>query len=177
MIQCPQCKNTLPDFVQACQFCGADVSKLAKASGGSGEPKTGSGVDRKWVLIAYYVVGSLWLLDAGFGIVSSIRGLTSGEGDSIKIFAIAGILVSAVHLFAAIGWLARIRLVRTIIRWILGLNLIFSLLDLIPAVISILAIGVFGLLSTLLVMLQIAVYAGMFWLMGETESDLWARDR
>jgi len=163
--------------VQACQFCGADVSKLSKAGGGSGEQQTGSGVDRKWVLIAYYVVGSLWLLDAGYGIITNILGAVNGEDDVARAIAVAGILVSGVHLFAAIGWLARIRLVRTIIRWILGLNLIFSVLDLIPAVISILAIGVFGLLWTLFVMLQIAIYAGMFCLMGETESDLWARDR
>jgi hypothetical protein len=165
MIQCPNCKNTLPDTFTQCQFCGADVTKVVrpaptkKASRPLYEPP-------KWVWIAYFGIAGYWLIG---GIMDVVRGLTSLSGAGA--FAYIGIAFGAFTALVGIGLMARVELVRGIVNVICFLRIIFGLLGLWGALWGSLFLGPLALLFAVFAAFDIVTGILMIYLLGETEKS------
>src|SRR5213083_132352 len=110
MIQCPNCKNSLPDTFTRCQFCGADVAKVPrpvmppKASRPLYEPP-------KWVWIAYYGIAAYWVIGGGMDVFRGVKAL-SGAG----FFAYIGIAFGVATALVGLGLILHAEIVRGLVN-------------------------------------------------------------
>lgn len=132
MIQCPQCRNLVPPTFVRCQFCGKDLSGLARTARGAS-----SGTTAKEVL--YYVLAGMWVL---FGLLGVVLGLLAYGGafgeEAAKeemgfdfAIAILQLLIGAGLLFQA-DWaiaIARILCYITLALGCLGLICVWAAFD------------------------------------------------
>ena len=50
-MECPNCRNTIPDTVQFCAYCGASVTPVTPVPPAAPTVETGSGSSRRWLFI------------------------------------------------------------------------------------------------------------------------------
>src|SRR5665213_2627208 len=62
MIECPNCKASLPDWAKACQFCQTDTAQVVRPK--QDVPNARTFGPPAWIWAAYYAVSSLILIDA-----------------------------------------------------------------------------------------------------------------
>lgn len=162
MIQCPQCRNTLPDTFVKCQFCGADVTKVPRPVQPKAK-KVGYEIP-KWVWLAYFGVAGYWLIG---GIMDIVRGLQSLE--KAGGFAYFGIVFGAITALVAIGLMARVELVRGIVNILCFLRILNGALTLWGALMGSIFIGPLALLFAIFGAIDVASGLFMIYLIGETD--------
>ncbi|MBS1708793.1 MAG: hypothetical protein JSS65_08755 [Armatimonadetes bacterium] len=178
MISCPKCKQTLPDFVTTCQFCGAQIQGVKQIqavhvdSDGFEHPDTttGSGLSGEWVRRIYYGLGIFWLLTGLWSILDitvvgpASKG-TTFQGGVAYIF----LFILVIRLGLAIGYLMRASIAKKVINVFAALGLLGALLSLVGSLMSIMLVGPFGILFVLLSLLDVIVNGGIMWIIGESE--------
>jgi len=123
-IQCPQCNQSLPPGAMRCQFCGADLSQIARPAHAvahlRAQAKARSTAPH-WKEIAFHILAGLWVLSALFELLQGSHVVpalspTMGFGQYLLV-------VGAIDLILGIGMWTQNDLAMTIIKWrcILGL--------------------------------------------------------
>jgi hypothetical protein len=167
MIECPNCKASLPDWSKACQFCQADTAQVLRPK--QQTPNVNSFTIPAWIWTAYYSVSALLLINSGIGIwttVASVPKYGFGLFDYVSLaFDGFGVLVS-------IGLLFRIELIRGVMNIICFLGILSGL--------KLLAAGVFGsIISTWALLfavygaIKVILYGFMIYLIGETDKAIY----
>ena len=164
MIQCPNCKNTLPDAFTLCQFCGADVSKVPRAVAAPAQ-KTTSYQTANWVWVAYFGIAGYWLLGGAVDVFRGIQALSKTD------FAYFGIAFGAATAFVAIGLMLRAELVRGLVNILCWLRILFGALGLWGALIGSIFIGPLAIVFAVFSAFDIASGMLMIYLIGETEKS------
>ncbi|GIV01239.1 MAG: hypothetical protein KatS3mg015_0069 [Fimbriimonadales bacterium] len=148
MIQCPQCGNFVPPTFVRCQFCGRDLSNIARAVRGAS-----SGTTAKEVF--YYILAGLWVLFGLLGVVLGSLAYAGAFGEEAATeemgldFAVAVVqlLIGAGLLFQA-DWaiaIARVLCYITLALGVLGLICVWAAFDAVRLVLILLNITLAGL--------------------------------
>lgn len=159
MIQCPKCKQGLPDWVQSCQFCGADTKSVArpqvvttKRAAPAGQPS--------WIWPAYYAICLYFIVS---GVAEIIQGVV---GKEVSVFSI---IVGSVMAIIGAGLAFRAEFIRGIANiycWFVILSSGFGLLS---SIFLGLILGPAILLIVAQQILNIICAVGMIFLIGETD--------
>lgn len=168
MIQCPNCKNTLPDWAQKCQFCQTDVSKLPRAAGASKVSASGGSLSStpKWIWPLYYALSIWWIIGGAISVAQAFVG-NKGEMGVEDGF---GIAFGAIRILVGLGLAFQVEIIRGFVNVISFISLIFSVLGLLSSLASILVFGPLGLLFVVSSILDILVAGTTIWIIGETRS-------
>lgn len=164
MIQCPYCHNTLPDWSKSCQFCHADVTKVSRPAAPRQTEKPLLVPREKWVMPMYYAVAT-WFLIGGLLTMATAFTQRSELGLFTSVLAAMG----GVNVILGLGLAARVELIRGVVNFVCGLNIIFGLLSLPSAVMGTLFSGVLGAILTFRLLIDLVTNALMIYLIGETE--------
>ena len=171
MIQCPNCKNSLPDWVQNCQFCGASTANVVRQVSSNPQLRTGTvlGGPSKWVWIAYFAI-AIWFLVGGTidGIRVVMAGVGSKSPEAVTFIAVLCIF-PATRIFTGVGLLVRWEFVRKVVNFVCGIGILFDLLGIIGALLTIPITGGFGVLLLCYSIFDLSTDAGMIYLIGETD--------
>lgn len=165
MVTCTKCSSSLPDWAQQCQFCGSDVRNAARVNNQPPARQFSSAafVVPKGVWIAYYCISAYFVLS---GIGQIMIGALAKEPNVIAMI-FGGIMV-----VLGLGLSARVELVRGIVNFVCGLNIIFGLLGLATTLMTLGFFGPIGFLFVIKGAIDILTNALMIYLIGETEKGM-----
>jgi hypothetical protein len=171
MISCPKCAATLPDWTQNCQFCHADTSKVIRPVAAP-RARPYAPATPQWVWGAYYAIAGFYILQGGYDIVEAVvasQRKIMGEQIGFGFFSALSVVFGAVTALIGIGLLLKVEVVRGIVNFFCGLQIMFGLLGLAGSFIGALFTGPWGLLGVVMNVAQIAAAAFMIYLIGETD--------
>lgn len=182
MIVCSSCHQSLPDWAQKCQFCGADVSKVARPVGVDTRQTTSYSGTASWIWPAYYVLCLYWILSAlgnAFNayhtavtpVTIKLFGQSMTEAPGFSFWTYIDFAIAAFGLLVGIGLAARVELARGIANFFACLKILRGVLGIATALMSSLFIGFWGLLISLLSLLDVVAGAMTIYLIGETEKS------
>jgi hypothetical protein len=182
MIQCPNCRATLPDWQKTCQFCQSDTASVIRPNAPGSQRNPNAFSAPKWVWGAYYGLSVYWILDGAFDAGKGILQIsqanaaaTAAKDDVTRMMAQPSfvsyfmILIGTLSALFGIGLLLRNETVRGIVNFFAGLRIIFGLFGLLGSLIGTLFAGPWGLFFMLLNIITIASAAMMIYLIGETD--------
>ena len=181
MIACSGCHNTLPDWAQKCQFCGADVTKVARPAPVGKKPQTYA-PSPTWIWPVYYALCAYWIISGlGHGAETYHTAITpvkveflgmkqTMEAPGVFAFwSVVGFTLAAFRTLVGVGLAARVELARGIANFLAGLSILFGVLGLVGSFASALFIGPWAVLGILMNTADIVVGAMTIYLIGETE--------
>jgi hypothetical protein len=176
MIQCPNphCGQTVPDFMDECQFCGADLIAVDRPNRKDGE--TGTGLSHSHIKLIYNMLGLIWIGSAIWDGIQMmvIAPAVAGESLEFGVFEQVIVVMLSLKILFAIGFLAKIEIIRGIVNFFCGLQLVFGLIGLVMSI-PLLFFGSF--LSTIEMLLSAVIdlgtAAGIIWIIGETDNFQW----
>lgn len=166
---CPTCNKQVLAGVPNCQFCGSDLRGMAPTQKRSmwvdpnSHDVVHSGGRPKWVVPAYYIVASYFLLSGAFSLINLMM---LKEKD---MFTTILMIMAGIQAVMGLGLLAKIEIIRGIVNFVCGIQLIRSILGLLGSLLAIMALGPFGFLVLLFNILDIVTNAMMIYLIGETD--------
>jgi hypothetical protein len=163
MIQCPNCKNTLPNGFTRCQFCGTDVSNVPRPPDAEKVVRTSFQV-ANWVWIAYFGIAGYWLLGGAIDVFRGIQALPKA-GD----IAYVGIAFGGATALVAIGLIMRAELVRGLVNILSFLRILDGALGLWGALLGSLYLGPIAIVFAIFSGLDVASGLLMIYLIGETD--------
>lgn len=170
MIQCPQCKATLPDWAKECQFCNADTSSVARSAGADPGRNVHAFEAPKWIWGAYYGLAGYYVLNGAWGMIQGALMLSSAQ-DKLVMSAFPFILIAVgfIGLVLGLGLIVRNETVRGIMNFFCGVKILLGLLGLAGSIFSALFTGPLGIFLMFLNVLDIAVAGFMIYMIGETD--------
>lgn len=171
MINCPNCKNTLPAWAQVCQFCGANVTAVPRPMSTEPQLQTGTvlGGPNKWIWIAYFGIAIWFLIGGAIDVVRLIMLATKADSETARTITYVFCVFPGVRALIGLGLLTRVELVRGIVNFVCGLSLLFGLLGLVFNLFTMLATGIWGLIWMVFQLVDLGTNAGMIFLIGETD--------
>jgi hypothetical protein len=170
MIKCPSCQASLPAWATVCQFCKADVSKVARPAGAPAK-KTGRPV-ASWIWGAYYSLAAFYVLSGIYDIAMTFvrsKEKFMGEEIGLSFFSYIGIAIGAITALVGLGLIFRVELARGVVNFLCGLQIIFGLFGLAGAVLGTLFSGALGFVLVIMQVVQIAAAGFMIYVIGETD--------
>lgn len=177
MISCPSCQSTLPDWAQKCQFCGADVARVARPVQAPKQKQAYGYAAPRWVWAVYYLIAAYWALGGLYDVFKGAAGLAHppksdhlfGMDPSLDftIMVIAGI----VYLVIGLGLVFRVEFIRGIVSFFSWLKIIFGAFSLLGAFPLLALFPLVGIIAVTLAILDIVSAGLMIYLIGETESQ------
>ena len=126
----------------------------------------------QWIWGAYYGICVWWIIGGAGTIVDAIQMTHKkflGEEMGWSFFTYVSIAIGVLTILFAIGMMARLEVIRGIVNFACGLQIIFGLMGLTGALLGSLFSGPWGLLLVLSQVIQIATSAFMIYLIGETD--------
>ena len=181
MIACSGCHNTLPDWAQKCQFCGADVTKVSRPAPVGKKPQTYA-PSPTWIWPVYYALCAYWIVSGlGHGAETYHTAITPVKVEFLGIkqtmeapgffafWSIVGFALAAFRVVVGIGLAARIELARGIANFLSALSILFGLLGLVSSFTSAIFLGPWAILGIVINTVDIIVGAMTIYLIGETE--------
>jgi hypothetical protein len=178
IIQCPKCGQSIPNTNQVCQFCQTPIPINLRGAVQKqnlyhveGEPQAGSGFPPETVWNVYAKLTVAWITFALLDLVLTIiveLAMTKGEIEFTPGLAI-GILISVIKIILGFGLLQKWDAVRQFVSLISIIGLIRGLVTLAFSTMSIIVLGVFGLLFTIVTLFSLAINAAMIWAISETD--------
>ena len=176
MIKCPHCNNTIPATNQFCQFCKNPVPTELRAvapkpnymhddeslESGSGLPpekvwKIYYGLSWSWIGISIFLV----LILATIALINPDAGKTT--------YVIMPLIMGFATIFFGFGLLKKWETLRQIVTVICILKVLTGLVALIGFMMSIILFGVFGLIFTIMQVIDLAISCSLIWAINETE--------
>lgn len=176
MIQCPKCKQSLPDWSQNCQFCGSDVKGVSRPAAAE-KKKYAAFETPKWIWVCYYGIAIWWILGGIYDVLDSMY-VFGKPVELLKLEkefnttvgpSIFGIVVGGLTALFGIGLAVKLELIRGIVNFFAGLRLIFGLLGLAGAIMGMTFSGVLGLSFVLINLADIVTAGLLIFIIGETD--------
>ncbi|MFZ4506656.1 MAG: hypothetical protein ACOYON_03045 [Fimbriimonas sp.] len=165
MIECPSCKQQLPEWAQTCQFCKADVSKIARPKS---SPKMGASGVPQSIWIAYYGIASYFVLT---GLIRIVITLVQAKGD-LGSYGAVGLISAGISIIIGAGLIAKINFIRGIVNFCSALNALGAALGIFGSSLGGLFVGLYALLFVFLNVIDLATNVGMIYLIGETDRGM-----
>lgn len=176
-LKCPKCQASLPDWSKSCQFCGADVSKLARPVR-TDEKKHYKEFDTpQWIWICYYIIAGWWVLGGRYDVGNSFY-IFGKPLELLKLEkefhttagpSIVGVISGTITALFGLGLMLRIEIIRGIVNFVAGLKLAFGLLGLAGSLIGTGLFGAMALIGVLFNLFDIITSGMLLWLIGETD--------
>ena len=168
MIKCPQCANSLPDSYVRCQFCGADVSKVAKVGGAADitARKTYNWGPARWVVVAYNFIAVYYIATGAFSLLMGSGVLTGGKPNPFAL--LGGAFSALVGCALAFRW----EVFRSVIYFFLALSVAGGLLQLLMFS-AMTAFGAIVYLQICLTSISVIASGLMFYCYGQMTEDLY----
>jgi hypothetical protein len=171
---CPTCQKQVISGVPTCQFCGSDLRGMAPAQAkrsifidSDSYDVVHTGGKPGWAVPAYYIVASYFVLSGLVSVLLTVLNKkTMADGGS---FVYIGLAFSAVGILLGIGLLAKIEIIRGIVNFVCGLNLIFGIIGLLGSFAGVMTMGGLGVLFLIQDVVDICMNAFMIYLIGETD--------
>lgn len=165
MVTCPKCTASLPDWAQNCQFCGSDVRAVQRTADQAPTRKFTSAAFEvpKWVWIAYYFICGYFVLSGLVGILTGLLGQTQN---------VVSVIGGTISLILGVGLAFRVELIRGIVNFVCGINIIFGLIGLAGTILSIALLGPLGVLLLIFRVFDLVTNGMMIYLIGETEKGM-----
>lgn len=184
MIACSSCRQSLPDWAQKCQFCGADVSKVARPIAAAPRNRGPLVAQPSWIWPVYYALCAYWIV-SGLGhaadthhvAVTPVKLEMFGVKETMaapgltSFGAILGFSIALFRIVVGIGLAARLEFARGIANFLAGLSILFGVLGLAGSLLGTLFAGPWGLVRALLNTVDIVSGAMTIYLIGETEKN------
>ncbi|MBX3118021.1 MAG: hypothetical protein KF784_03080 [Fimbriimonadaceae bacterium] len=167
MITCPQCKNSLPDWAQSCQFCGSPLTNVPRPKVEK-ERRTNLGAIPKWIWALYYTVCIYWLVEGTFDILTSFHVIQFGS-EKVEAVDPFGIIAGGISVICGLGLIIRLEFIRGIVNFVCFLNILSGLLGGWAGLMLMAVNGMYGSIILILNALQVITSALMIWLIGETD--------
>lgn len=182
MIACSGCHATLPDWAQKCQFCGADVTKIARPVADLPRKSAPLVKAAGWIWPAYYALAFYWVVSGIGGAFDTYRtavtpvtikfmGTSMTNRPGFGFWSILGFAIAAFTLLVGIGLAARVEIARGVANFLAAVKILFGILGVVGALAGTLLIGPLGLLLALLKTLDVIAGAMTIYLIGETEKN------
>jgi hypothetical protein len=175
MITCTGCHNTLPDWAQKCQFCGADVTKVARPVATPRGPvalKPAAG----WVWVVYFIVAAYWLISGLTGIGTTVKDATTPREllhmtytPGFGLFQILSIAWSTFTAAVGAGLALRIEAARGVVNFFSFIKIFVGVCGVALAFLGTMLAGPLGLLFVAIFTLDIIIGALTIYTIGETE--------
>lgn len=183
LIACPKCGQTIPSSVDRCQFCGETIPANLKLRPDESvyhdedALQIGSGLpdEKVWKIyngLCWFLVGLAAWNVLGHFVLRPLLERESAFGAN-EVVLIVFVLVQAAFGYAL---LQRVEWVRNVATFVMLAGTVVALLKLIGYLLSITMFGLLGVLFVILGLVELAIWGGMFWAIGETER-LIERDR
>lgn len=179
MITCPNCRQTLPDFVNQCQFCGADTRAVQRPAfqpvddDGFDQPdlRTGSGLSGEWVRRIYYGLGTMWIVTGVWGLLDITLIGPAASKKPFEMSLLTGLIIgiTCIRLVLAVGYMMRANIAKQIINVFAAIGLLFALLGLVGSLMTIMLVGPLGVVFVILQLIDVIVNGGIMWIIGESE--------
>lgn len=163
MIECPNCKASLPDWAKACQFCQADTTKVIRPV--QNVPNARTFDTPAWVWSSYYAVTSLILIDALSNIGVT---LAHSQKDGVDFIGTIVIVFNSVSALMGIGLLFRINFIRAIVNFMCFLGILDGLFGIATGLFGTL-LSAWSLIWVVVNIVQVCIYGFMIYLIGETD--------
>ncbi len=128
MAVCPSCQQTLPDWAQQCQFCGAKLVISSTSATKNPYARGRLEVPRKVVLL-YTLCAVFWVLD-GIRYILSATGFPNFGSTRIGPGMILFILLAAATMIAGLLLIAKVPIVQRAVRTIAWINIILGAINL-----------------------------------------------
>lgn len=163
MIQCPNCKATLPDWVQQCQFCQAPTGHVLRPR--QNAPNVRAFEVPAWIWACYYGIAGLITIESIIDIVTTLVHAKHGLGFFDGVF----LVFSAVECLVGVGLLLRLELVRSIVNIVCFAGILRHLFGFLTSFALMIVWPVVGVLLFVLNILFIIQYGFLIYLIGETD--------
>lgn len=184
MISCSGCQQTLPDWAQKCQFCGTDVTKVARPASAPKRSNAPLAAPAGWIYPVYYALCAYWII-SGLGhaaqsyhtAVTPVKLEMFGMKETVEAPGLAsfgfmlGIAIAAFRVVVGAGLAARLEFARGIANFLAGLSILFGLLGLAGSFIGALVLGPWAILGIVMNTVDIVVGGMTIYLIGETEKN------
>lgn len=175
MNKCPHCDQTLPDWADYCQFCKNPIPRTQQKEKVFGHKfdqyDTGYKTYKTpaWVRPVYHIMACLLMLSGLWDIFFTIA---NQPEDGLGMMSFIGLTFSGVTVLMGLGLLLHIKIARTIVNFLCGINIIFGLIGLILNFAFMMASPYAGV-AVLFSILDLFINGFMMYLIGETESEPW----
>lgn len=170
-ITCPGCKQILMGGVQKCQFCGADVSKIAVPKVSAPQrAKIAAFETPKWVWVCYYLLAGWWTLSALVSMVLSISRYSNTDLAAMLPFVL---FFDVLGLILGVGLFLKIKLIRKAMNWIAGFKILGGIRSLLYGGLYTAVSPQLGMFITISGILNILLGGFTIYLLAETSDNLW----
>jgi len=175
VISCPKCKSSLPDWVQQCQFCGADTTKVARPVIQKTKPKIAAFETPLWVNIAYYSIAGWFILSALVSAATTVIAINSSSNRNSILgeptaFSYVGLVFCVIQVLIGLGLILKIEIVRAIVNFFCAIQILMSILGGLAAFPMMVLSPLAGILYLLYQIFNIATAGFMIYLIGETDA-------
>lgn len=170
MIVCPNCKNTLPDWVTSCQFCQADVRSVQRTPNKDDVERYSYKLPDKTLWSIYYALCIFWLIGGAWDIYEGIPRPKGGEAGMLGFGDMLSLAFGTFSVLVGLGLLLKIEIIRGIVNVISALNLLFGLIGLVTGIFALFTMAGLGYLLVAMNLLQVIVSGATIWIIGETQS-------
>ena len=171
MVTCPNCRSTLPDWVQRCHKCNTDLSQEVRTHTPRTEPGARSSKPEKrigWIL--YYVFSVLWIFDGARVIIATLGFMKeNGTGSPFASWGIIGTVIGVANVSIGVGLILRVEFLRGVANFLCGLNLLGAGFGVVGAILVAPVLGAVGLVAVVISILYCLVYGLQIWAIGETD--------
>lgn len=175
MITCPNCKKTLPDWAQNCQFCGSDLKSVARPFLAPVQGRArGSARTADWIWPAYYGICGWDILNGIYGIIMGLQphrahGLMPATSSNPFL-----IFFGVFEIIWGLALAAKIEIVRGITNILCFLSIAAGVLQLVGYALSTALVPFFGgalvvVAAIFMTVFNIACSGLMIYLLGETD--------
>ncbi len=161
MIQCTKCGAKLPDWTPVCQFCQTDLSHVPRPKPDDPKARIKYYEPQPWVNVVYNLIAVYWVLNGIYRVLVG-SGVLGEQSFALVIIGVFGALFG-------VGMLARVELVRGIVNFVCGINIIFGVTCLGLSVITSPLVGPLALVGIVVQILDILQSAFLIYLIAETD--------
>lgn len=163
MIKCPKCGATLPQWAQACQFCGTGVANVPRPKPDPRAQRAAAVVGSpKWVPVVYYLIATYWLISGVFDLLAGMGVFTKNPQYGTAIFG-------GISAILGLGLLLKVELIRGIVNIYSWVKIVGGLFNLAASLLLQLVLGPLGVILMLISILDIVTAGLMIYLISETD--------
>jgi hypothetical protein len=182
VIQCPNCKQTLPDWQQTCQFCKADTKAVARPVKQRYAKSDQAFAVPKWVWTAYYGIAGYWIIESIFTILTTLNTISENAAKAAaakneiekmilepSIWSYLPIAFAGITILFAIGLMIRNNTIRGIVNFFSAIKLLAGVCGIVGTLLAGMVFGPWALLYLIVHLITIGTAAMMIYLIGETD--------
>jgi hypothetical protein len=161
----------LPARAQICQFCKADVSKVARPAVAGPAPVAIA--DSNWKTVAYFVMAGWWIFNGIIMILGAIafhNKLMEGGAAMFDSIPIAVIVIGFVYALTGIGLALRVEIARGIVNVLSWISVGFALMRIAGLLFAGLVMGPIVILWMLRAVVDGLLAGFQIYLIGETDN-------